>query len=544
MGTVALPVAVLPANIVAPSPSDFDAFDDRMSAPSPGFVVVRADARSTEGLLAHAVRRLRAHGIRPLVVCGPSARHAARELALQLGLPSPGFANPSATARALASAAAEAPTAILVETVDVAPWDVAVLHQLVKERRLLVVAFVSRDASPADRWLDAADASFMIGRSLRGGERGRWFGAVASEADEELGVEEVETLEAWWRSARATFRSRFVAAPLSPDAGELLAVLGLVGRSVPLDLLVAPHAAAELAARGLVGVHGGWIAANASCRDEETTPEQRARAVRLLDTLEPDPWDAMRLAELLVVDAADDAVLDRADTLARRAFAPDVDALVADSLAERWFVAVSRIGGARGLRLRCGAAEAALAVRDARWARRWCESASALVDGEPEVELLRCRALVLAGDLVAARVALQRIAKQGLAPELAARVAVQLGEVDLSMGRHDEALRESRRALSLSMTPSTRLAARNVAGKVLLAQSRWDEADAHFAEDTMRAIAAGERVPAMRSTATGRSPSTPKVASTTRSGSSSASSRRHAENASTRRWASRSRTSA
>lgn len=157
MGTVALPVAVLPANIVAPSPSDFDAFDDRMSAPSPGFVVVRADARSTEGLLAHAVRRLRAHGIRPLVVCGPSARHAARELALQLGLPSPGFANPSATARALASAAAEAPTAILVETVDVAPWDVAVLHQLVKERRLLVVAFVSRDASPADRWLDAAD---------------------------------------------------------------------------------------------------------------------------------------------------------------------------------------------------------------------------------------------------------------------------------------------------------------------------------------------------------------------------------------------------
>jgi transcriptional regulator with GAF, ATPase, and Fis domain/tetratricopeptide (TPR) repeat protein len=121
-----------------------------------------------------------------------------------------------------------------------------------------------------------------------------------------------------------------------------------------------------------------------------------------------------------------------------------------------------------------------------------------LAPEDPRVSLLFGRAAVAMGDLVAARVALQRCAQQSVDRASSAVIAAELAEVAYLAGDPEGAAREAKRALSLDACPATTLKARNVLGKLLLANASWDEADAHFAEDAWTAAAARLRAEELR----------------------------------------------
>jgi len=167
-------------------------------------------------------------------------------------------------------------------------------------------------------------------------------------------------------------------------------------------------------------------------------------------------------------------------------------------ITSRWFVAVSAIGGESGLTLRVRGAHRALAMGEANEAQRWCESATALSPEDPTIALLMGRALMQLGDLVAARVSLQKAEAAANDDELRARVASELAELSYLAGNMKLAAEHAARAVALAKTPSTRLGGRNTLGKINLVEAKWDDADAHFAEDALTAAAAGEATAELR----------------------------------------------
>jgi transcriptional regulator with GAF, ATPase, and Fis domain/tetratricopeptide (TPR) repeat protein len=135
---------------------------------------------------------------------------------------------------------------------------------------------------------------------------------------------------------------------------------------------------------------------------------------------------------------------------------------------------------------------------EAEEAFRWAQSAAVLAPDDAQVSLLFGRAAVAMGDLVAARVALHRGAQQTNDPAASAVIAAELSEAAYLAGDLEAAAREAKRALSLDDTAPTALKARNVLGKLLLANASWQEADVHFAEDAWAASAAGLRAEELR----------------------------------------------
>ncbi len=117
---------------------------------------------------------------------------------------------------------------------------------------------------------------------------------------------------------------------------------------------------------------------------------------------------------------------------------------------------------------------------------------------DPTIALLMGRALMQLGDLVAARVSLQKAEAAANDNELRARVACELAELSYLGGNLKLAAEHATRAITLATTASTRLGGRNTLGKINLVEARWDDADAHFAEDALTASAAGEATAELR----------------------------------------------
>jgi transcriptional regulator with GAF, ATPase, and Fis domain len=156
------------------------------------------------------------------------------------------------------------------------------------------------------------------------------------------------------------------------------------------------------------------------------------------------------------------------------------------------------VTGEAGIALRLHAAERAIGTGAALEAQRWCESASALDANDATAALLMGRALVQLGDLVAAGVSLARAATLTSDPELSARISAELGDLAFLRGALADASSLAERTVSGATTVPTRLLGRNTLGKVLLAQTRWDDADAHFASDALEAASHGETTAELR----------------------------------------------
>jgi transcriptional regulator with GAF, ATPase, and Fis domain len=163
---------------------------------------------------------------------------------------------------------------------------------------------------------------------------------------------------------------------------------------------------------------------------------------------------------------------------------------------------VNRAPETAQLRLRMRSAERALGIGEADEAHRWAQSAAKIAPEDPNVTLLLGRASVAMGDLVAARVTLERGRVASTSSEMAALIAVELAEVSYLSGEFAEAANEAERALQITREDAaqsaTTLRARNTLGKLLLARSRWGEADKHFTEDALYAMGHGQHTAELR----------------------------------------------
>jgi transcriptional regulator with GAF, ATPase, and Fis domain len=489
---LALPAA--PLSLVSPpSARAFVELDERILGAQPGVLIVRAPEDVHAPLLAHAARRLRANGG---AVVEAIVRHGAplfREIATQLGivaLP----CDPVACADAIAAATSARRAAVVAPLPAAGTWDHAVAAELARAAKALLL-FVCAGEPPA--W-DAT--TFEVSGELSSSDKLRWLSAVAEEAHAELPGSDVRSLEGWWaRARRVPLDAATSLDGLSEPARSLLTCLALAGRSVPVDALDAGADLArvldELTGAGAVTRSGALLALSPSCDaralEASASPAARLATAKLLAAgpgFDPDPWAYARAAELLV--AAGD--VEAADAAISKAIRALHDPQAASEIASRWFSAVQGVTGQPGVELRIRAAQRALAAGEANDAQRWCESASALAAGDATIPLLMGKALMQLGDLVAARVSLQKAQASAQDEELRARVFSELAEVSYLAGDLKLAAEQADRAIALASSARTRLGARNTIGKIHLAEARWDAADEHFADDALTAAAAGE----------------------------------------------------
>ncbi len=562
MALPAAPLSLVHSAASASSGRAFVDFDERLVATDsrvlqPGVIVVRAPLEVHAAIIAHTARRLRTSGWLPIdASIAAGSRGGAplfREIATRLGLaivPS----DPHACADAIAQVAASKRAAIVALLPQEGSWDRAVASELVRNERAGLIVFVTaasahgrhgrhgrlgRQAGQGHgrhgqgdeeearlfeggpHGVDAAAiTTFDLVADLTASDKLRWLGAVAEEAQNELPGHDIRTLEAWWARAR-----RVVADPaqssvidgLGEAARGVLSCIALAGRSLPLASLAtlgddAIAAVDELAVAALVVRNGNAVAGtlvslatgvdSSAIEDlligvgEAGAPERLATA-RLLaggPGFDPDPWAYARAAELLVAAGATDA----ADRAIEKAIRAVDDAQATYEITNRWFSCVAPVTGEGGLFLRVQAAHRALGMGEANDAQRWCESAAALKPEDPTIALLMGKALMQLGDLVAARVSLQKAQAAANDEELRARVASELAELSYLAGDLKLATEHANRAIALAKTVSTRLNGRNTIGKISLVEASWDAADAHFAEDVLMASAAGDGIAELR----------------------------------------------
>jgi transcriptional regulator with GAF, ATPase, and Fis domain/tetratricopeptide (TPR) repeat protein len=468
-----------------------------------GMLLVRAPSDEAAAAIgAHLARRATLSGAFAIQARGRTGCPLWREVAAKLGIGAlPG--DPSAAADAIAHALQVRRALIVAPLPAPRGWDRAVAGELASMSTPPAVALLATGADSADE-LDLE--TFEVGATLDAGERRRWWTALTEAALAEVPFDSLTSLDAWWDAARRTPPLReAVDAALAPDARRLLTALALASRAWPVSdvaLLGADLAAVESLARtGAVRADGGWVAVEAAWdkRAESlagSAPHEivEAAARALVLRFPEDPWAQTRAAELFVhIGVA--AAADEAHT---RALSHAEDATSRRECVSRWLNAVQALPRGDQLPLRVRATERALAVGEAEEAFRWAQSATTLAPNDPSLGLLFGRAAVALGDLVAAKVALERAAQHAEGDAGRAVVAAEMAEVAYLGGDLVEATAQAERALSLGSAASTRLKARNTLGKLLLAAARWDEADVHFAHDAWAAAAAGLRTEELR----------------------------------------------
>jgi transcriptional regulator with GAF, ATPase, and Fis domain len=230
----------------------------------------------------------------------------------------------------------------------------------------------------------------------------------------------------------------------------------------------------------------------------------RAQVAEALSSYENEPWAFARIAELLVqpvqpvqpvqAGAGEPSLerLEEADRAHARALTLADDASARREIVARWMTDVAALPPTAQLELSIRAADRALAAGESDEAYRWAQSAAALTTDDARVTLLLGRASAAMGDLVAAKVALDRARAAAKDAQTDALVGVELAEVAYTRGDLAGATREAEQAIARATNDRTKLKARNTLGKILLAEARWEDADRHFAEDILTASAARE----------------------------------------------------
>ena len=468
---------------------------------------MRAPDKAHVAILAHAARRLRARGYRPIEV-PPNARLGTpffREAASQLGLPMLPT-GPKACAELIAKEVLARRAVLVVPLPPRETWDRAVASELAEHSESLLMVLVTAGDVPV--WDAVTDVTlFELGSELTADEKRRWMSAVAEDAENGVAGTELVALDAWWSSARRAALNAGVALDgLGASERQVLCVLALAGRSLPIASLAAFGNAAIVAATRLVSLGlavaiGDLVTLSPSVDESALEPGcsddlRVTTAGILVGEAQPgvDPWADARAAELLLAAGK----LEAADEAFARAIRNVDDGQASDEIARRWFDAVMCVDGEGGLMLRTSAAERALDMGEANDAQRWCESAASLAPQDASITLLMGRILVQLGDLVAARVCLQKAQRAALSDNLRARVIAELAEVSYHAANLEQARAYADSAIALATTASTRLAARNTLGKLHLGAGDWDICDEHFTDDATTAHSCGDRTAELR----------------------------------------------
>jgi len=358
-----------------------------------------------------------------------------------------------------------------------------------------------------------------------------WWQAISADRPSAPRVERLDALEAWWSAAKATPADARLAATVLDDASRrLLAGFALLRRAVPLDRVsrLEPDAAgdapsfdedalAQLVESELLRVDarrqlvpGPRYAMHVSLLGAEPSASELVHAATMLEEVWPDdPWASARASELLF-EAGDVGL---AESSAFRALISVTDASAREDFWGRWASCLDVT--ARGARLThlLRAADLALRVGDVdralEFARRATsvgrDGSSTRVDGEdPQASagfdalLMLGRATAARGDLTTAAITLSRAIVSAETDGQKARAAVELSETHYSAGDLERARSHAESALVDAPDLSTRLLARNVLGKLLLARSSWEDAEKHFATDASDAACGGDPVGELR----------------------------------------------
>ena len=518
-------LAGLPVTAKSPAkdPGGFGELDERLArGPSQapmaelgGVVVARASSADVARAVgAHAARRLAALGFQAIFARSQAGAPLWQEAAAKLGLAGNLTSEARACAEQIVAGSKARPTAIVAPLPLAGTWDRAVAVELCRlaasgsATPLLVFTTSSRDDTLD---LDAAGVApcdvYEIVSTLVASDKKRWFAATAEESHAVLPCDDLATLEDWWTATQSAPPERDQRREPIPDDGEyLFTALALAQRAWPAADIVslksgkaAVSALLRVAAiqtdRGFLAMLPAWDdrAGDAAARASAETCNDVAHA--LLRSYPEDPWARARAGELLLRAAQCDA----GDEAHAQALTRTHDPLARREIVSRWRTAVDALDVSLQLPLRVRAGERALAAGEADEAYRWAQSATTLAPASAAVMLLLGQSAVATGDLVTAKVALERartvLAAGGNAPdtsETSALIAVELSEVGYLTGLLEDASQEANVALRSGTLPSTLLRARNILGKILLAQAKWDEADRHFAEDAWTASSSGE----------------------------------------------------
>ncbi len=478
---------------------DFAALDERVASGLGGVLLVHVvDDHTIEALRAHLVRRARSSCS---LVISARGNPVWREVSARLGVAKI-ECSPAQSAAQLASASQGRRAAILVTLPKSGTWDRAVTAELsqLSSRLPLVIVLVPS----IDPVRDVRGEVFEVSPSLDESDKRRWVATLAADALASLNHDDLVGLESWWSAAK-NIQSERVVAEVPLEARSLFLALSLSARSwhehdLPL-LGGSAGALRALEVSGLVWCDRGFFTLSPIAvpleKVSQASPETCVRIARALEHRFPqDPWAHARAAELFLrgvrADLAGDAygrALDSAD-----------DAIVRREVVSTWMCALDALApNEHQLALRIRAAERALEAGEADEAYRWAKAAASATEGTENVDvtLILGRAAVAMGDLVTARVALERGRASVKDSEVHASIAAELAEVAYAKGDARTAANEARLALA-SQDVSTRLRARNTIGKLLLADARWEEAERHFTEDAHVAAAAGERTSELR----------------------------------------------
>ena len=482
--TLAVPASIAPASAAA---RGFAELDERATARTSGVVIARvASARDAIAIAAHLTRR--AGGAAVAVGTSATATSCWAEVGARLGLGKLPC-EPGECARRLAQSASARDALVVVRLGDTS-WERAVAAELAQ---LGAGCFVLVTTSA----LDLPCERYEVPSDLSDDERQRWFAGLTSDARARISERGFGALEAWWNAVRTLTPSESIA--LSPAAEEAHALLRLAGRGLRaahlLRLGLATDAIDELERAAVIHRDGEWVSVRPESEAAESAPDPRRAdmvARLLLSAFADDPWSCARAAELELAAGA----IDSADAAAARVTQLADDAAVRRELVGRWAKVVEAHPDVQArAKLQVAAAERALSSGCAEEAFGWAKAAaSASVDAR--TALLYGRAAIAYGDLVTAELVLERA--RGAAEELTPSYDVELAEVAYRRGDVDAAFTRASAVLAQSPAPVVRLQARNTLGKLLLAQSRWEEAEAHFAEDALAASAAHEKTAALR----------------------------------------------
>jgi transcriptional regulator with GAF, ATPase, and Fis domain len=477
---------------------DFAALDERVTSGHGGVLLVHVvDDRTIEALRAHLVRRARSSCS---LVISAHGDPVWREVATRLGIAKVDC-TPAACAAQLASATQGRRAAILVTLPRNGTWDRAVtaeLSQHQEEGRVPLVVVLVPTIEPVR---DVRGDVYEVSPSLDEADKKRWVATLAADALASLRHDDLVGLESWWSAAKHVApRAEITEVPL--EGRSLFLALSLSARGWhehDLPLLGCSAAALRaLEVSGLVSNERGWFSLSAVAPELDAVPakETCTRIAKALEHRFPrDPWAHARAARLFLRggNAA------QADEAYGRSLEASEDGLVRREVVSSWMRAIDESKDAQ-LTLRMRAAERALGAGEADEAYRWAKAAaafSAAAGDDVDVTLLLGRAAVAMGDLVTARVALERGRAVIKDSEVLARIASELAEVAYAKGDTKAAAEEATRALA-AKDVGTRLRARNTLGKLLLASAQWEEAERHFTEDAHVAGAAGDRTSELR----------------------------------------------
>jgi DNA-binding NtrC family response regulator/tetratricopeptide (TPR) repeat protein len=455
-----------------------------------GFVLVQAAGSVLDALSRHVERRARVSGRALVKIDGLPTDDAWRELAVRLQVTA---GDPLAAAQAILDRAG----ASLVVVREGAPthWGRALSDELgrisASEATVKSLILVLIEAAPAVSTARLIEVEAEVSAD----EIHLWWEAVSRDAGRSIGagLDRLDAIERWWSAARATPAEQPVpSVPLGPAAARLFGRLALSQRSwlvAQLGRLGPLAAAEELVRAGVVALdeQGRVVAGGVVSTDFAVDREDTLAVAAALDGL-PDPWAAARASELYASAGA----FDRAEAASVCAVSALTDAAARADFWQRWDRTLGAMPEAEALPRILRAAEVALRIGDVDRGLEFAGAALSRRGDSFAVLLTMGRANVARGDLPTATYWLGKAGERAADAAARASVDVELAEVRHMEGDLDGARRHAEAVLAGQASASTRLHARNVIGKLLLAGSAWREAEDHFAADACEAALAGD----------------------------------------------------